>query len=116
LFKPAETQVELDKINDSALIFAALGEQTRLRIVSRLCTEGPLSITKLTEGSKMTRQAITKHLHVMEQARLVHSTKHGRESTWTLEPQRLADARRYLALISAEWDNALTRLQTWVEE
>lgn len=100
----------------SAPIFAALGDETRLRLVARLCDDGPLSITRLTLGSKVTRQAITKHLRVMEGAGLVRSKRHGRESVWQLEQRRLADARHYLDLISKQWDEALGRLRKLVEE
>ena len=100
----------------SASLFAALGDTTRLRLVLRLCDNGPLSITKLTEGEKVTRQAVTKHLRVMEDAGLVRSTWHGRESVWQLELQRLKDARLYLDLISEQWDEALDRLRAFVEE
>jgi DNA-binding transcriptional ArsR family regulator len=100
----------------SAPIFAALGDETRLRLVSRLCDDGPMSITGLTEGSRVTRQAITKHLHVMEEAGLVRSTRHGRESIWQLDQRRLKDARHYLDLISKQWDNALARLREFVED
>ena len=96
-------------------MFAALGDETRLRLISRLCDEGPMSIAKLTAGFPITRQAITKHLRVMEQAGLVRSTQHGRESVWQLEQKRLADVRRYLQLIWAQWDEALGRLKSFVE-
>ncbi len=101
---------------DSADVFAALGDAIRLRLVSRLCDEGPLSIAKLTTGSKVTRQAITKHLRVMEKARLAHSTRHGRESVWKLDQRRIQDARGYLDQISKQWDAALERLRVFVEE
>ncbi len=100
----------------SAPLFAALGDKTRLRLVARLCNRGPMSITRLTAGSKVTRQAITKHLRVMEEAGLVRSMRHGRESVWRLDQQRLVDARRYLDLISQQWDNALGRLRKFVED
>jgi DNA-binding transcriptional ArsR family regulator len=100
----------------SATLFAALGDKTRLRLVSRLCDSGPMSITRLTAGSKVTRQAITKHLRVMQAAGLVRSARHGRESVWELDPQRLEDARRYLDLISKQWDDALGRLRQFVED
>jgi DNA-binding transcriptional ArsR family regulator len=100
----------------SAVLFAALGDETRLQLVSRLCDDGPLSITRLTAGSRVTRQAISKHLHVMEEAGLVRSKRHGRESVWQLEQRRLEDARRYLAVISKQWDDALGRLRKFVEE
>ena len=100
----------------TAPLFAALGDKTRLRLVSRLCDDGPLSIARLTVGSKVTRQAITKHLRVMEEAGLVRSARHGRESVWQLDLQRLQEARRYLDLISKQWDDALGRLRAFVED
>jgi DNA-binding transcriptional ArsR family regulator len=99
----------------SAPVFAALGDETRLRLISHLCDYGPASITGLTAGSKVTRQAITKHLRVMERAGLVRSSRHGRESVWQLEHRRLEYARRHLELISRSWDDALGRLRTLVE-
>jgi DNA-binding transcriptional ArsR family regulator len=99
-----------------APVFAALGDETRLRLVARLCRDGPQSIARLTEGSRVTRQAIAKHLRVMEHARLVRCTRRGRESVWQLDQQRLADARRYLDQISTQWDDALSRLRAFVEE
>jgi DNA-binding transcriptional ArsR family regulator len=100
----------------SAPVFAALGDETRLRLVARLCDSGPMSISRLTIGSNVTRQAITKHLRVMEEAGLVRGTRHGRESVWQLEQRRLDDARRYLDEISKQWDEALGRLRTFVED
>jgi DNA-binding transcriptional ArsR family regulator len=100
----------------SAHLFAALGDDTRLRLVSRLCDAGPMSITRLTEGSNVTRQAITKHLRLMEDSGLVHSARQGRESVWQLDQRRLEDARRYLDIISKQWDEALSRLRAFVED
>ncbi len=99
----------------SASLFAALGDEARLRIVARLCGEGPLSITRLTAGSAITRQAITKHLQAMENAGLVRSARQGRESVWQIEQRRLAEARHYLETISRQWDEALERLRHLVE-
>lgn len=99
----------------SAPVFAALGDETRLRLVSRLCEEGPQSIARLTAGADVTRQAITKHLHVLEGAGLVRGTRDGRESVWELEPRRLVEARRHLDAISRQWDEALERLKDLVE-
>jgi DNA-binding transcriptional ArsR family regulator len=100
----------------SAPVFSALGDETRLLLVSRLCEQGPLSIAKLTSGSEVTRQAITKHLHVLADAGLVRSTRDGRENVWELEPHRLEEARRSLDLISKQWDDVLRRLKAFVEE
>ena len=99
----------------AAPIFAALGDETRLQLIARLSTGGPLSITKLTAGFPMTRQAITKHLRLMEQAGLVRSTSQGRESLWQLESARVAEARRHLERISSQWDERLLRLKRFVE-
>lgn len=100
----------------SALLFAALGDQQRLWLVSRLCDGGPRSITQLASGARISRQAVTKHLRVMEHAGLVRSARLGRERVWQLEQRRLEEARRYLSQISAEWDAALERLRVFVEE
>ena len=102
-------------IAGSAALFAALGDETRLGLVSRLCDEGPLSIARLSAGFDISRQAITKHLRVMEEAGLVRSTHHGRESIWQLEQQRLGEVRRHLQTISTQWDEALGRLKQFVE-
>ena len=96
-------------------VFAALADETRLRLVARLCEDGPSSIARLSAGEDITRQAITKHLHVMEGAGLVQATRQGRESVWALEPRRLAEARRCLDAISEQWDDALERLKLLVE-
>ncbi len=100
----------------SAPLFAALGDATRLRLISRLCGSGPMSITRLTAGSSVTRQAITKHLRVMEKAGLVRGKRRGRESIWQLDQRRLEEARRHLEQISQQWDEALGRLQALVEK
>ena len=104
------------ELKDSAPLFAALGDHTRLRLISRLCDGGPASIVRLTAGAGITRQAITKHLRVMEDAGLVRSARRGRETVWQLEQQRLEDARHYLDLIAAQWDGALARLSEFVED
>jgi DNA-binding transcriptional ArsR family regulator len=99
----------------SARVFAALGDETRLRLVDRLCTDAPLSIARLTDGFGVTRQAITKHLQVMQQAGLIRPTRRGRETVWQLDQARLENARVYLEQISQQWDSALARLKSWVE-
>lgn len=101
---------------EAAPVFAALGDETRLAIVNRLCKGGPSSISELTRGAKVTRQAITKHLQVLSDAGLVRDTKLGRERIFELEADRLAIARRCLEEISSKWDEALDRLKQLVEE
>jgi DNA-binding transcriptional ArsR family regulator len=104
------------RLHDSAPIFAALGDETRLQIVARLCAEGPLSITRLSEGAGVTRQAVTKHLAALSAAGLARNSRSGREQIWELETRRLDTARRCLDRISNQWDVALTRLKAMVEE
>ena len=99
----------------SASVFAALGDETRLTVVRRLCAGGPLSIARLTEGSDVTRQAITKHLQVLADAGLVRGTRQGRERVWELEPRQIEVARVWLDKVSARWDEALGRLKKSVE-
>src|SRR5512138_887174 len=99
----------------AAPVFAALGDTTRLGLVSRLCTDGPLSITQLREGTDVTRQAITKHLLALADVGLVRDERRGRERLWALAPEPLDDARRYLDEISAHWDDAIERLRAFVE-
>jgi DNA-binding transcriptional ArsR family regulator len=100
----------------SAPLFAALGDATRLHVVSRLSSEGPLSITRLTEGTDVSRQAVTKHLRVLANTGLVYDSRQGRERVWELKPQQLEEARQALAAISERWDKALERLRAMVEE
>lgn len=96
-------------------VFTALGDETRLYLVSRLCQEGPQSITRLAEGTTLTRQAVAKHLRVLGDAGLASSTRHGREQQWHIEARRLAEVRRLLDQISSHWDGALARLAAFVE-
>jgi len=102
-------------VTGAAPIFAALGDETRLRLVSRMCAGGPLSIVQLTMGSGVTRQAVTKHLHVLAEARLVRDSREGRERRWELDPSRLDEARRALEVISRQWDHTLGRLKEFLE-
>jgi DNA-binding transcriptional ArsR family regulator len=110
---PASARVTIDPAR-AALLFAALGDQTRLRLVARLSRGGPQSTVRLARGYGITRQAVTKHLRLMEQAGLVRGARRGRERIWRVEPQRLAGARRHLDRIAAEWDATLQRLKRFV--
>jgi DNA-binding transcriptional ArsR family regulator len=102
-------------IRGSAPIFAALGDKTRLDLVARLCSGGPLSIARLTAGADITRQAITKHLNILAEAGLVRDIRVGRERLWEVETHQLEEARRCLERISSQWDDALARLKLAVE-
>jgi DNA-binding transcriptional ArsR family regulator len=96
-------------------IFTALSDETRLSLLARLIDGVPCSISQLTEDSKISRQAITKHLRVLESAGLVRGATAGRECLFELEPRPLEEVRDYLDLVSKQWDKALTRLKKLVE-
>ena len=99
-----------------ASVFAALGDETRLSVLAKLCGGEPQSIARLTAGSKLTRQAVTKHLRVLEKAGVVRSVRAGRESLFALEPQPIDEVRAYLDHVSQQWDDALARLKAHVED
>lgn len=103
-----------EQVRDAAPLFAALGDETRLRLLAWL-SAGPESIARLSARSPVSRQAITKHLIVLSKAGLVRDHHRGRERIWKLEEERLADARDYLDRISQQWDDALDRLKNFVE-
>jgi DNA-binding transcriptional ArsR family regulator len=107
---------EAGALRRAAPVFAALGDPTRLRLISRLVAEGPASITRLTAGGGVTRQAVTKHLEVLAEAGLARGIRRGRERLWRLQPQPLQEARRALERISRQWDQALDRLRVFVED
>jgi len=98
-----------------ASVFAALGDETRLALIGRLSAGPPLSIARLAAGSAMTRQGVTKHLRVLEGAGIVRSVRAGREARFELRPEPLREVRSYLEEVSAQWDEALTRLKAFVE-
>jgi len=97
------------------VVFAALGDDTRLLLIAKLCEGRKYSIAQLTRGSRLTRQAITKHLRVLEDAGIVRSVHQGRESLFEFDPKPMNELREYLDRVSAEWDQALGRLKVFVE-
>jgi DNA-binding transcriptional ArsR family regulator len=99
----------------AAPLFAALGDRTRLSLLTRLSRGRAFSISQLTHGSHLTRQAITKHLRVLEHARIVRSVRSGRHNFFELDPEPVLELRDYLDRVSADWDNALARLKSFVE-
>jgi DNA-binding transcriptional ArsR family regulator len=103
------------ELRGAAPLFAALGDTTRLSLVDRLSAGEPLSITQLASGARVTRQAITKHLHVLAHARVVRGTRKGREQLWELNADQLREAQRCLDIISNQWDAALGRLKAMLE-
>jgi DNA-binding transcriptional ArsR family regulator len=98
-----------------AAVFAALGDETRLSLLTRLCDGKPYSIAELTHGTRLTRQAVTKHLRVLERVHIVHGARAGRESHFTFNPKPVIEMKEYLELVSKQWDSALARLKTFVE-
>jgi DNA-binding transcriptional ArsR family regulator len=98
-----------------ASVFAALGDDTRLRLVAVLCVGGAVSIAQLTATTEVTRQAVTRHLQVLADAGLVRDVKVGRERLWQFDPRQLEEARRSLELIGQQWDQALGRLKMSLE-
>ena len=97
-------------------VFFALGDGTRLSVVRKLRAGGALSATALSDGAKVTRQAIVKHLRVLESAGLVRNEKRGREVLYELDARRVDEAREFLEGISSGWDRAIARLRRAVEE
>jgi len=99
-----------------APLFAALGDETRLTLVAKLCGGEPRSISELTKGSRLTRQAITKHLRVLESAGFVRSVHRGRESRFEFDPKPIEGMTEYLDSVSQQWDQALARLKSFIED
>jgi DNA-binding transcriptional ArsR family regulator len=99
-----------------ACAFAALGDETRLALVAKLCGGEPRSISELTQGSKLTRQAITKHLRVLERAGIVRCVHAGRESRFEFEQKSIEEMKDYLDFVSRQWDQALSRLKAFIED
>jgi DNA-binding transcriptional ArsR family regulator len=104
------------KATEAVPVFAALADPTRLGLLGRLSADGPLSITRLSEGTGVTRQAITRHLHALGRAGLVRDARRGRERVWELDLKRLEKARQYLDHVTAQWDAAADRLKAFVED
>jgi DNA-binding transcriptional ArsR family regulator len=99
-----------------APIFAALADDTRLAIVGKLSQGQHRSIAQLTEGTRLTRQAVTKHLRVLERAKIVHSVRAGRENLFEFDPAPIQQVREYAEVVSEQWDQALARLKAFVED
>ena len=104
------------ELRGRASVFAALGDETRLSVVAKLSTGPPQSISRLARGSRLTRQAITKHLRVLEGAGVVRSVRSGRENLFEFRLEPFQEIQSYLEAVSAQWDGALARLKKFVEE
>ncbi|HTE39674.1 MAG TPA: metalloregulator ArsR/SmtB family transcription factor [Steroidobacteraceae bacterium] len=104
-----------NRLRTHAPIFAALGDETRLGLVGKLASGEPRSIVQLTDGTQLTRQAVTKHLRVLEDVGIVRSVRAGRENLFELDPKPIDEVKSYLDLVSAQWDKTLARLKSFVE-
>jgi DNA-binding transcriptional ArsR family regulator len=104
------------RLPDGATVFAALGDPVRLAIIARLCGDGPLPTIQLKRGTSLSRQAVTRHLQILEDVGLLRSDRVGRDRSWWIEARQLAKTREYLDEISAQWDARLRRLQSFVED
>ena len=102
-------------IAGAAMLFAALGDPTRLALLQRLSRDGPASITVLADDFRTSRQGVTKHLYVLAAAGILEGERRGREQRWAIKASRLIEARRHLDLIASGWDSALARLKAHVE-
>lgn len=109
------TPIKIAALRHSVPVFAALGDETRLRLVAALCDGEPKSIAQLAAGTPISRQAVTKHLHILSKAGLVRGMKSGRERLWEFDAARLERARHSLKVIAEQWDQALNRLKHMVE-
>jgi DNA-binding transcriptional ArsR family regulator len=110
----SKRRVELG-LAEAALLFAALGDETRLALLRRLSEGGPASISSLSEAFRISRQAITKHLRFLAAASIIDGKRSGREHIWALNPARLAEAQHCLEIITRSWDDALGRLKAHLE-
>jgi DNA-binding transcriptional ArsR family regulator len=100
---------------ETALLFAALGDETRLGLLRKLSDAGPASISTLASHFDVSRQAVTKHLQLLASAGIIEGSREGREHVWAMNPQRLEDAKEKLDLIARGWDDALARLKKHLE-
>jgi DNA-binding transcriptional ArsR family regulator len=103
-------------LDGAAPLFDALGDPNRLRIFTRLCDGGPSSTSQVMQVIPVSRQAVSKHLSMLEGVGLVRSRKHGRERIWTVQTQPLVQAGDYLSQLSKRWDHAVERLRAFVED
>ncbi len=110
-----QTKRQVREQRNHAVVFSALGEETRLRLVLRLSDGSARSISQLTEGTSLTRQGVTKHLRVLESAGVIQSVRTGRENLFELNREPLIEMKEYLEKISVQWDEAVIRLKTFVE-
>ena len=111
----SKRRVELG-LAEAALLFAALGDETRLALLRQLSQAGPASISALAENFRVSRQAVTKHLQFLAIAGIIDGKRAGREHVWALNPARLAEAQRCLEMVARGWDDALARMKAHLED
>lgn len=96
-------------------LWSAIGDPTRRRMLDLLLADGGGTATSLGEQLPVTRQAVAKHLGVLDRAGLVHSAASGRERRYTVDEERLAHAIDQLADVTHAWDRRLQRIKTIAE-
>ncbi len=112
----SKRRIDHRQLTRAAVLFAALGDPTRLALLRQLSHAGPASVSTLAERfPEVSRQAVSKHLHVLSTAGVIDGTYRGREHVWRVNPDRLEDGRRHIDLIAREWDDALARFKAYVE-
>jgi DNA-binding transcriptional ArsR family regulator len=112
----SKKRIDHRQLTQAALLFAALGDPTRLALLQQLSHRGPASVSTLAERFPgVTRQAVSKHLHVLSSAGVIDGTYEGRQHVWSVNAGRLEDGRRHIDLVARRWDDALTRFKAYVE-
>lgn len=96
-------------------LWSAIGDPTRRRMLDVLLAAGSGTATSLSEQLPVTRQAVAKHLQVLDQVGLVHATMAGRERRYHVDQAQLARAAAQLASVGASWDGRLQRIKRIAE-
>ncbi|WP_283134407.1 ArsR/SmtB family transcription factor [Rhizohabitans arisaemae] len=102
--------------DESDELWAAVADPIRRRLLDLLLTDGEATATTLAAGLPVTRQAVAKHLAVLERVHLVEGRRHGREVRYGVRPERLDAATRSMALVAARWDERLATIKQLAED
>lgn len=113
--RATERQGGAGEASEADEVFAALADPTRRQLLDVLAGHGEASATILAADLPVSRQAVVKHLAVLDRAGLVRGSRRGREVRYALRPERLDAAARRLAGIAAEWDARLAAIKRLAE-